>query len=49
MYINFDKVMEKVRRHKRELAENYNVPESAVIWRGNNNYIVVKDGQEIRI
>lgn len=41
--------IEKVIKDKAELAEQYNVPISSVIWCGDNKYIVIKDGKEIRI
>ena len=43
------KTIEKAQKDKQELAENYNVPVSAVIWMGNNKYIVIKDGIQILI
>lgn len=45
----FDKIIEKVRKDKAELAQSYGVNESAVVWIGNNKYVVVQDGKEIRI
>lgn len=39
----------KAQRDKAELALSYNVPVSAVVWIGDNKYIVIKDGVEIRI
>ena len=47
--MNFDKLYEKVNKWRKELAESYGVNESAVVWIGNNHFIVVKDGKEIRI
>ena len=47
MYI--DKLMEKVERDIKKLAEQYDVSISAVVYIGDNHYIVVKDGKEIRI
>lgn len=44
-----EKAIEKARRDRAELAKTYNVPESAVVWIGDNKYIVVKDGKAIRI
>lgn len=41
--------LEKAIQDKAELAEEYGVPISAVVWIGDNHYIVVKDGTEIRI
>lgn len=32
-----------------ELAKQYNVSTSSVVWCGDNKYIVVKDGKEIKI
>lgn len=47
--MNFEKIINKVSKWKQELAQAYNVPESCVIWRGNNRFIVLKDGKEIYI
>lgn len=44
-----NKAIEKAARDRVELAATYNVPESAVVWIGNNKYIVIKDGKTIRI
>lgn len=41
--------IEKAQRDSQELAQSYDVPISAVVWIGDNKYIVVKDGEEIRI
>ncbi len=43
------KILEKVRKDKEELAVSYGVPVSCVVYIGDNKYIVVKDGEEIRI
>ena len=40
--------IDKAVKDKAELAEQYNVPVSAVVWIGDNKYIIVKDGEEIR-
>jgi hypothetical protein len=42
-------VIEKAFKDRKELAEEYGVSTSAVVWIGDNRYIVVKDGKEIRI
>lgn len=39
----------KAARDRVELAAAYGVPVSAVVWIGDNKYIVVKDGETIRI
>jgi hypothetical protein len=45
-----DKLMDKVRKDKKELAKSYNTDESRIIYLGDNKYIVIlKSGQEIRI
>ena len=41
--------IEKAQKDVIELAEEYNVPTSAVVWIGDNHYIVVKNGTEIKI
>ena len=43
------KPIDKAMHDKQELAEEYNVSVSAVVWCGDNKYIVIKDGKEIRI
>lgn len=48
--VAIEKVIEKARKDKNELAKEYDVPVSAIIWIGDNHYIVCcKDGKEIRI
>lgn len=42
-------VIEKAHRDSIELAEEYGVAPSCVVWIGDNHYIVAKDGKEIRI
>lgn len=44
-----NKAIEKAKNDRLELAKLYNVPTSCVVWSGNNKYIVVKDGKEIKI
>lgn len=41
--------LEKAIRDKAELAAQYDVPASSIVWIGDNRYIVVKDGKEIKI
>lgn len=41
--------LEKARRDKREIAASYNVPETSIVWVGDNHYIVIKNGKEIRV
>ena len=41
--------LEKAIQDKMELAREYDVPTSAIVWIGDNHYIVVKDGKEIKI
>ena len=43
------KAVEKAKRDCEDLALQYDVPRSAVIWRGDNKYIVIKDGEAIYI
>lgn len=43
------RAIEKARRDAEKIAESYNVPVSAVVWIGDNKYVVVKDGKQIRI
>lgn len=45
-----EKLWEKVRKDKKELAQAYGTATSSVIYIGNNKYIVVMpDGKEVRI
>jgi hypothetical protein len=44
-----DAAIEKAIKDKAELAKAYNVPVSAVVWIGNNKYIVVTEKGEIKI
>lgn len=41
--------IDKAAKDKRELAKEYCVPESSIVWIGDNKYIVIKDGKQIRI
>ena len=48
MYI--DKLMEKIKKDRQELAKSYNTSESSIVYIGDNKYIVVlPNGKEIRI
>lgn len=44
-----NKTITKAIRDKKELSKSYDVSVSAIVWIGDNHYIVVKDGKEIRI
>lgn len=44
-----NKAIEKAQKDRAELAVSYNVPISAVVWLGDNKYIIIKNGEEIRI
>ena len=41
--------LEKAIKDKAELAAQYGVSTSSIVWIGDNRYIVVKDGKEIKI
>lgn len=41
--------IEKASKDRESLAKEYGVPVSSVVWIGDNKYIVVKEGREIRI
>ena len=43
------KIIDKAQKDRAKLAEEYGVSESSVVWLGDNKYIVVKNGVEIRI
>jgi len=47
--MGIEKLWEKVSKDKEELSKSYNVPVSSVVYIGDNKYIVVKDGREIKI
>lgn len=40
--------IDKAIKDKESIARLYNVPVSAIVWIGDNKYIVVKNGKEIR-
>ena len=44
-----NKAIAKAQQNKKQLAEAYNVPESCIVWIGNNRYIVVHNGNEITV
>lgn len=41
--------IEKAQKNRADLAEEYGVSVSSVVWIGDNKYIVVRNGEEIRI
>ena len=41
--------IEKAQRDKEQIAAEYGVPVSSVVWMGDNKYIVVKNGENIYI
>ena len=41
--------IEKAHKDRTELARQYDVSPSCVVWIGDNHYIVCKNGKEIRI
>lgn len=41
--------IEKAIKDKKELAKEYCVPESSIVWMGDNKYIIIKNGKEILI
>lgn len=41
-----NKSIEKAQKDKEELAKIYGVSVSAIVWKGDNKYIVIKDGKE---
>lgn len=41
--------IEKAIKDKKELAEQYGVSISSIVWIGDNHYIVVKNGEEIKV
>ena len=47
--MNTDKLFDLIRRKKQELAISYEVSESSIVFIGDNHFIVVKNGNEIRI
>ena len=44
-----DKLQDKIQRDKAELVISYGLSESSIVYIGDNHYIVIKDGLEIRI
>lgn len=41
--------IEKATKDKKKLAALYSVPVTSIVWMGGSNYIIVKDGEEIRM
>lgn len=41
-----NKVIENAQKAKEELAKLYGVPVSSIVWKGDNKYILVKNGKE---
>lgn len=39
----------KAQKDKARLASLYDVPISAIVWIGGNEYIIVKDGVELKV
>ena len=44
-----DKLIEKAAKKKEELAKEYGVPATSIVWMGGDRFVVVKDGKEIWI
>lgn len=44
-----NKAIEKAQKDRIDLAVLYDVPPSCVVWKGNNKYIVIKNGKEILV
>ena len=44
-----DKEIEKAQKKSELIAKKYGVSSSAVVWKGNDKFIVVKDGEEIEV
>jgi hypothetical protein len=42
-------MIEKATTDKVKIAKEYGISESNIVWIGDNHYIIVKDGNEIRI
>ena len=47
--MSIEKILDKVQKDEEELSEVYGVPESSIVWIGDNHYMVVKYGESIRI
>ena len=43
------KAITKAIKAKKRLAKQYNVSTSSIVWLGDNRYIVVVNGKEIRV
>lgn len=41
-----NKAIETAKKAKEELAKLYGVPVSSIVWKGDNKYILVKNGKE---
>lgn len=41
--------IEKAKKDKKELAMSYDISEVSIVWMGDNHYIIVINGKEIRV
>lgn len=41
-----NKAIETAKKAKEELVKLYGVPVSSIVWKGDNKYILVKNGKE---
>lgn len=41
-----NRAIETAKKAKEELAKLYDVPVSSIVWKGDNKYILVKNGKE---
>ena len=44
-----NKLYEKINKRREELAEEYNVSESSIVWIGCDRFIICKNEQMIRV
>lgn len=44
-----EKAIKKAQKDKMELSQEYNLSENTIVWIGNNKYIIIRNGEEIRI
>lgn len=48
--MSFDKLMDRVRKEKRELALIYKVSETSIVWMGGHRYaVLLQNGKEVSV
>ena len=49
MHKTTEQMIEYAQKRKLAISKKYDVPVSSIVWMGDNSFILVKDGEQIRI